>query len=44
MVIALLGIPSIYLRVLILEGFIADFLVVVALLWSYPTFEDSHIS
>ena len=44
MVVALLGVPSVYLRVLALEGFVADLLAVVVLLWSYPTFEDSCVS
>ena len=44
MVVALLGVPGVHLRVPVLEGFMADLLAVIALLLSYPMFEDSRIS
>ena len=44
MVVALLGALSAHLRVLALEGFVADLLTVIALFWSHPTFEDSRVS
>ena len=43
-VVALLGAPSAHLKVLALESFVADLLVVVALFRSHPTFEDSRVS
>jgi hypothetical protein len=43
-VVALLGTPGAHLRTPALEGFVADLLAVVALLWSHPAFEDSRVS
>jgi len=43
-VVALLGALGAQLRVLALEGFVADLLAVVALFRSHPTFENSRVS
>jgi hypothetical protein len=43
-VVALLGTPGAHLRAPALEGFVADLLAVVALLWSHLTFEYSRVS
>lgn len=44
MTVALTSVPFVHLRVPILESFVANLLVVVALVRPRPTFEDSRIS